>query len=88
MERLVRQYAEFLSGDLPVSTEFWEMKKRIKHDKRTPDFLIELNKSTMIRDVISLISDGVIKLEDFEKFRDGMNVRTIYIIKVINMWQV
>nr|WP_308624546.1 multidrug transporter [uncultured Eisenbergiella sp.] len=79
MERLVKQYTEFLSGELPASTKFWELEKRIKNDKRSPGVLIQLKKSTMIWDIVSLINDGVIKYEDLDEFGDGLkeNVRII-----------
>jgi len=64
---------------LPASTKFWELEKRIKHDKRTPGVIIELNKSSMIWDIVSLINNGVIQFKDLEEFGDGLkeNVRVI-----------
>lgn len=36
MEKLVKEYADYLCGDLPASTKFWEIEKRIKRDRKTP----------------------------------------------------
>lgn len=72
MERLVEQYSEFLSGDLPASAKFWKLEKRINNDKKTPGVCIELKKSTMIWDIVSLVSDGVINFNDLEEFSDEL----------------
>ncbi len=79
MERLIEQYSEFLYVDLPASTKFWELEKRINNDKKTPGVRMELKKSTMIWDIVSLVSDGVINFDDLEEFSDELkeNVRII-----------
>lgn len=79
MERLVEQYSEFLSRDLPASARFWKLEKRINNDKKTPGVRIELKKSTMIWDIVSLVSDGVIKFDDLEEFSDELK-ETVRII--------
>ncbi|MDW7660658.1 MAG: hypothetical protein SCL54_04430 [Bacillota bacterium] len=33
MERLIAEYKDFLDRELPASTKFWEMEKKIKQDK-------------------------------------------------------
>ena len=72
MERLVEQYSEFLSGDLPASAKLWELEKRINNDKKTPGVRIELKKSTMIWDIVSLVSGGVINFNDLEEFSNRL----------------
>lgn len=72
MERLLKQYVESLSRDLPASTKFWELEKRIKYDRRTPGVCIQLRKSSMIWDIVSLIQDGVIRVEDLEEFSEDL----------------
>lgn len=72
IERLVEQYSEFLLGDLPASAKFWKLEKRINNDKKTPGVRIELKKSTMIWDIVSLVSAGVINFDDLEEFSDEL----------------
>lgn len=48
MERLIKDYIAYLSGDEPASTKFWEMEKRIKQDKKTPGVCIELRKGNIM----------------------------------------
>lgn len=72
MERLLKEYSEFLSGDLPASTKFWELEKKIKHDKKTPGVCITLQKSEMVWDIVTLIRDGVITFDHLEDFSDEL----------------
>ena len=81
MKKLVEQYSEVLSRDLPASTKFWEIEKRINKDKKTPGVCIELRRSSMIWDLISLISDGVIDFDDLEEFGDELKEAVRFILE-------
>ena len=81
MKRLVDQYSELLSDDLPASTKFWELEKRINNDKRMPGVRIELKRSAMIWDIISLVSDGVINFDDLEEFSDELKGSVRFILE-------
>lgn len=72
MERLIKDYIAYLSGDEPASTKFWEMEKRIKYDKRTPGVCIELKRGDMMFDLVRLMNDGVITFDDLEGFSDEL----------------
>lgn len=72
MEKLIKDYIDYLNGDEPASTKFWEMENRIRHDKKTPGVYIELSKGNMMFDLIRLMKDGVIKLEDLDEFSDEL----------------
>ena len=72
MEKLVKEYADYLCSDLPASTKFWEMEKRIKRDRKTPGVWIELRKSDMFWDIAGLINDKVILMDDLEEFSDDL----------------
>ena len=84
MEKLVKEYADYLCSDLPASTKFWEMEKRIRKDKKTPGVCIELSKSSMFWDVAQLISDEVISMEDLAEFSDGLKEA---VALILNRWQ-
>ncbi len=81
MERLVQEYIEYLQKDIPASTKFWEMEKRIKTDKKKPGVLIEMSKSNMIWDIVRLIHDGVITIDDLEEFSEELIESVEYILK-------
>lgn len=72
MERLIKEYAEYLQSDLPASTKFWEMEKKIKNDRKTPGVCIQLRKSDMFWDIARLIHDKVITIDDLEEFSDDL----------------
>lgn len=80
MGRLIRQYTEFLSSDLPASTKFWELEKRVKRDKKTPGVCITLSKSDMIWDIMSLIHDDVISFDDLEEFSGDLKEAVKFIL--------
>lgn len=72
MEKLVKEYADYLCSDLPASTKFWEIEKRIKRDRKTPGVCIELRKSSMFWDIAGLMNDKVISMDDLEEFSDDL----------------
>ena len=72
MEKLIVKYVEYLQGDEPASTKFWEMEKRIKRDKKNPGVLIEVSKGNMLFDLIRLMHEGVINFNDLEDFSDEL----------------
>ena len=80
IERLIKGYVDYLSGDELASTKFWEMEKRIKRDKKTPGVYIEFNKGNMMFDLIRLMKDGVITFDDLAEFSDELreNVKLLH----------
>ena len=72
MEKLVKEYADYLCSELPASTKFWELEKRIKQDKKNQGVLIELSKSDMLWDIAELIRRKIITIEDLVEFSDGL----------------
>ncbi len=71
MEGLVKEYVNFLNDDKkPASDKFWELKKRIKEDKRYPGVIMEVNKSEVIWDIVRLIRLKVITYDDLSDFSD------------------
>lgn len=72
MEKLVKEYADYLCSDIPASIKFWELEKRIKRDKKNPGVLIELSKSDMFGDIAGLIQRNVITMEDLADFSSDL----------------
>ncbi|MFA9466882.1 MAG: multidrug transporter [Velocimicrobium sp.] len=81
IEKIDKEYILLLSGDLPASTKFWELGKRLKIDKKRPGVCIELNKSNMIFDIVSLINDGVISLENLDEFSDELKESVKFLLE-------
>lgn len=80
MEKLVKEYADYLCGDLPASTKFWGIEKRIKRDRKKPGVCIELRKSDMFWDIARLINDKVISMDDLEEFSDDLKEAVVLIL--------
>ncbi len=72
MEKLVKEYMELLSDDLPASSKFWELEKQIKLDKKKLGVLISPSRSQMLYDIIQLINDGTISMYDLSDFSDEL----------------
>lgn len=80
MEKLVKEYADYLSSDLPASTKFWGIEKKIKRDRKKPGVCIELRKSDMFWDIARLINDKVISMDDLEEFSDDLKETVVLIL--------
>ena len=81
MEKLVKEYADYLCSDLPASTKFWEIEKRIKRDRKTLGVCIELRKSDMFWDIAGLINDKVISMDELEEFSDDLKEAVALILR-------
>jgi len=81
MEKLVKEYADYLCSDLPASTKFWGIEKRIKRDRKTSGVCIELRKSDMFWDIAGLIHDKIISMDDLEEFSDDLKEAVALILK-------
>ena len=81
MEKLIASYVEYLEGEDPASTKFWELEKKIKSDRKNPGVLIELNKQNMPFDLFRLIHEGVITVNDLDDFSDELKETVNYLIE-------
>ncbi len=72
MDRLCKEYIELLSEDTCPSEKFWELDKRIRENKKSGGVCIEIKRCNFIASILSLLNDGVISVEDFDKFSDEL----------------
>jgi len=72
MDRLNREYIEILSQDKKAAEKFWELEKRIWHDKKHPGVVVDMRRSQMVWNVAILLQDGVIEAKDLEGFSEEM----------------
>lgn len=80
MEKLLKEYVEYLNSDLPASTKFWELEKKLRTDKKSPGVLIDMRRSTMFGNIISLINDGVICFDDLAEFSDELKEPVSFVL--------
>jgi len=61
MDKLTREYAEFLTDDsCQPSERFWTLNRRIREDRRRPGVQLELRKQNVAFDLAHLIADGAV----------------------------
>ena len=72
MDRLNKEYIELLSKDANPSEKFWMLDKRIKEDKKNTGVQLEMSRSNLINNIISLINEGAISFENLEEFSDEL----------------
>ena len=72
MERLNKEYIALLSEADDASTKFWKLEERIRKDKRKAGVQVEMSRSNMIDNLLSLIDEGAIGLEDLDGFSEEL----------------
>ena len=72
MERLCREYVKLLTKEADASGRFWELDQRIKRDKKKAGVQVEMSRSNMIFNIMSLLQEGAIRLEDLDEFSDEL----------------
>ncbi len=73
MGKLIEEYKDILNGEGNPSDRFWELEKRINRDRHDSGVVIEdVSRSHMIRNLMSLYSDGVITWDDLDDFSDTL----------------
>ena len=72
MDRLNKEYIDLLSEDGNPSEKFWRLNKRIKEDRKKTGVQLEMSRSNLIYNIISLINDGAISFEDLQEFSDEL----------------
>lgn len=72
MDRLNKEYIELLSEDAKPSVKFWKLDERIKEDRKKTGVILEMKRSALLYNIISLINDGAITFDDLEGFSDEL----------------
>ena len=71
MEKLIKDYIEFLKGDGLASDKFWELEKKIKADKKNPGVLLQdVRRSNFHMHLASLVGYEVVSMKDLDGFSD------------------
>ncbi|SDG87160.1 hypothetical protein [Marvinbryantia formatexigens] len=81
MDRLNKEYIELLSSDAAPSEKFWALDKRIKEDKGKKGVRIQMSRSDLIYNIISLINEGAISMDDLEEFSDELKETVRFLVE-------
>lgn len=68
MERLIAEYTELLIRKELASEKFWALEKKIRNDKKSAGVIVEVRKTEIFMNVISLLNDGAITMDDLSDF--------------------
>lgn len=68
--KLNKEYIGILIQDKNASTIFWELNDRIKKDRNNPGVIIEMSRSLLVENLISLIKHNVITLDELNDFSE------------------
>ena len=71
MGRLIDGYIELLQSEGNPSSRFWELEKRIHHDKKAAGVSVEMSRSRLSTNMLALLDEGAITLDDLDGFSDG-----------------
>ena len=72
MDKLNKEYIELLSRDMNPADKFWELEKRVRKDKKGAGVQLDMRRSVLIDNLVSLIDEGVIHFADLEGFSDEL----------------
>lgn len=81
MERLNNEYIELLSSPGPASDKFWRLEKRLREDKSGVGVVAQMSRSYMERNIMNLLSDGVITLDHLNGFSEDLREKMAFIAK-------
>ena len=70
IKKLNKEYIGILIQDKNASTIFWELNDRIKKDRNSPGVIIEMSRSLLVENLISLIKHNVITLDELNDFSE------------------
>ena len=68
--KLNKEYIGILIQDKNASSIFWELNDRIKKDRNSPGVIIEMSRSLLVENLISLIKHNVITLDELNDFSE------------------
>ena len=72
IEKLNKKYIEILESSDSSAEKFWRLEKCIKNDKQKTGVVCEMSRSKMVVNIISLITEGVIDIDDLSEFGDDL----------------
>ncbi len=72
IDKLNQEYIEILSSSDNPADKFWKLEKHINTDKHKTGVVCDMRRSKMVEKIISLITEGVITIDDISEFSDNL----------------
>ncbi len=79
MEKLIKEYADILISDAKASDKFWDLRDRIDKDEHLTGVTMQMSRSKMVGNIISLAREGAITWGDLEDFSDELKERLSFL---------
>lgn len=70
MQKLNKEYIEILQRDENPAKNFWDLENRIFHDKKSVGVVIDMRRSMMFNNILSLLNEEIIQLDDLNDFSE------------------
>ena len=81
MDRLNREYMAILTGSGSASDKFWRLEKRIRRDKNDVGVIVDMRRSMMYENLISLMNEGAITLDDLDGFSEDLREKMAFLFR-------
>jgi len=72
MEKLEKEYIEYLKLDEVASTKWWGLREKIHDDYNSPGVQMDLMKKNVDSDLVRLVMWGVITIDDLDGFSEEL----------------
>lgn len=80
MARLNQEYMQILSGSGSASDKFRELERRILRDRESPGVVVDMRRSKMWFNLVSLLLDEIIHEEDIVGFSEELSEALEYLV--------
>ena len=81
MDKLNQEYIRLLSGEGLASDKFWELEKRIREDKRSIGVVVDMRRSQMYSNLLSLLVNEIIQEDDLDGFSEELSETIKYAVR-------
>jgi len=72
MARLLGEYSKMIAGQGLASDRFWNLQKRLQKDVQKVGVRVEMKRSVMLMNLLSLMQEGAITQDDLDGFSDEL----------------
>lgn len=72
MDKLNKEYIETLQRDENPAKNFWDLEERIFQDKKSVGVVVDMRRSKMIENIVSLLADEAITIDDLDGFSEEL----------------
>ena len=81
MDKLNQEYIQLLSGEGLASDKFWELENRIRKDKRSIGVVVDMRRSQLYSNLLSLLVNEIIREDDLDGFSEELTETLTYVAR-------